>query len=188
MESKKHEFVEGQDAILDVSFELVERGEDYTFDDTEDVVRFVRGDMVHILHVFESNNPKKHKDLAVIFNPKTQEATTIATKHLKPVKGQTFLNIEVTCPGLEEAIEKCKKIIEDAVKNTQCRPYRGSLGSDDMKIKGGKIEAKQLNLGETEIKTTVEMPYGTIRSTAKPSEVTGHIHTDGIIHAKKVSF
>ncbi|PEF03406.1 hypothetical protein COM97_27075 [Bacillus thuringiensis] len=171
MESKKHKFVEGQDAILDITFELVEQGGDYTFDDTADIVRFVRGDMVRILHVFESNNEQKHKELAVVFNPKTQEATTISTHHLKPVKGQTFLNIEVTCPSLEEAIEKCKKIIEEAVKNTQCRPYRGSLGSDDMKIKGGMICVDQFGADPIYVK--------------KPG---GHIHTDGIIHAKKVSF
>ncbi|HFR4151399.1 TPA: hypothetical protein ACHVJ6_005390 [Bacillus cereus] len=90
-------FKTGDKAILKISFEMVERGGDYTFDDHEDVERHVRGDMVEILRVIDNKTDKrKHDKLAVIYNPKTFASTTVAINHLEQIKGEININ-KCTC-------------------------------------------------------------------------------------------
>lgn len=83
-----HKFNVGDSAILDITFELAEIHGGETFDDARDIKQFVRGDIVDILDVIHIKQPvKSHPVLAVIYNPKTIEATVISTRYLKPVKG-----------------------------------------------------------------------------------------------------
>ncbi|HDR4868864.1 TPA: hypothetical protein QCR55_005353 [Bacillus cereus] len=118
-------FKTGDKAILKISFEMVERGGDYTFDDHEDVERHVRGDMVEILRVIDNKTDKrKHDKLAVIYNPKTFASTTVAINHLEPIKGEININVPVKIEVDAKKIEK------------------GTLGSCDMKATGVRTYLK----------------------------------------------
>lgn len=114
-------FKTGDKAILKISFEMVERGGDYTFDDHEDVERHVRGDIVEILRVIDNKADKrKHEKLAVIYNPKTFASTTVAINHLEPIKGEININvpvkIDVDAKKIAEALTNMNEAIKKGVK------------------------------------------------------------------------
>ncbi|EJP81136.1 hypothetical protein [Bacillus cereus] len=161
-------FKTGDKARLKISFEMVERGHDYTFDDHADVERFVRGDMVEILRIIDNKADKrKHEKLAVIYNPKTFASTTLALYHLEPIKGEININVPVKVEGAKEAATK----ICEALKSVKIevgdpkKIVKGELGGEGMKITATTISAKNIN-------------------------ITGsHLHTGGMIHGdKKLSF
>lgn len=135
-------FKRGDKAILEISFDMIEQGEDYTFDDHEDRERFVRGDMVDILEIVGDQ-------LAVIYSPKTYASTTINTMHLRKPKGTININVPIRVEGAEEAAAK----ISDALKSMKIEvgdpkvSEKGQLGTDDMRIVGGTIKASHIHTG-----------------------------------------
>ncbi|KAB7675497.1 hypothetical protein AT278_14365 [Bacillus cereus] len=143
-------FKTGDKAILKISFEMVERGGDYTFDDHEDVERHVRGDMVEILRVIDNKTDKrKHDKLAVIYNPKTFASTTVAINHLEPIKGEININvpvkIEVDAKKIADALTNMNEAIKKGVKVNVGDPKKiekGTLGSYDMKATGVRTYLK----------------------------------------------
>lgn len=83
-----HKFKVGDMAMLGITFDVIEkhRGEPFVGDD--DVLSFVRGDVVDILDI------RHHKDgrkIAVIYNIVNHGATTILLEHLRPTKGTVYI-------------------------------------------------------------------------------------------------
>ncbi|MED2788296.1 hypothetical protein P4261_28085 [Bacillus thuringiensis] len=158
----------GDKARLKISFEMVERGGDYTFDDHEDVERHIRGDMVEILRIIDNKTDKrKHDKLAVIYNPKTFASTTVSIEHLDKIKGEININVPVKIDIDHKKIADALTSLSEGVKVFVNHPntvVKGELGKD-MKITAGTISAKDIN-------------------------ITGaHLHTGGMIHGdKKLSF
>ncbi|MEC3196754.1 hypothetical protein P9Z84_29335 [Bacillus cereus] len=142
----------GDKARLKISFEMVERGGDYTFDDHADVERHIRGDMVEILRIIDNKTDKrKHDKLAVIYNPKTFASTTVSIEHLEPTKGEININvpvkIEVDAKKIADALTNMNEAIKKGVKVHVGDPKvgeKGMLGTDDMKITATTIKAKDI--------------------------------------------
>ncbi|MCW1241902.1 hypothetical protein [Bacillus pretiosus] len=144
-------FKVGDKAILQITFEMVERGFDYTFDDHEDVDQFVRGDMVDILKIIDIKVTERHEQLAVIYDPKTFASTTVAMQHLKPVKNTININvpvkINVDAKKIADALTNMNEAIKKGVKVRVGDPKKsekGMLGTEDMKIIGGTITTKDI--------------------------------------------
>ncbi|WP_431819244.1 hypothetical protein LWL40_27760 (plasmid) [Bacillus thuringiensis] len=83
-----HKFKVGDFAIINESFGLAEIHDGEVFDDFDDVINYVRGDVVEILRIIHVPQPSKsHPTLAVIYNPKIRDATVVSVEFLDPVKG-----------------------------------------------------------------------------------------------------
>ncbi|MED3182040.1 hypothetical protein P4305_18720 [Bacillus thuringiensis] len=133
----------GDKAILQISFELVERGGDYTFDDHADVERHVRGDVVEILRMVDNKTDKrKHDKLVVIYNPKTFASTTVSVEHLKPVKNTINIDVPVgvsiDAKKIADALTDLNKAIKEGVKVSVGDTVSAS------QIKGGTIKGNVL--------------------------------------------
>ncbi|MEK4697836.1 hypothetical protein MKX31_28310 [Bacillus sp. FSL M8-0063] len=132
----------GDKAILKISFEMVERGGDYTFDDHADVERHIRGDMVEILRIIDNKTDKrKHDKLAVIYNPKTFASTTVSIEHLDPTKGEININVPVKVDIDHKKIADALTSLSESVKVFVGDPkkvVKGDLGKD-MKITAKEI-------------------------------------------------
>jgi len=138
----------GDKARLKISFEMVERGGDYTFDDHADVERHIRGDMVEILRIIDNKTDKrKHDKLAVIYNPKTFASTTLSIEHLDKIKGEININVPVKFDIDHKKIADALTSLSEGVKVVVGDPKKcdkGMLGTSDMKITGGTISAKDI--------------------------------------------
>ncbi|MEI5921059.1 hypothetical protein WBU96_28405 [Bacillus albus] len=138
----------GDKAILQVTFDLVEQGGDYCFDDPKDFDRFVRGDMVEILRTVDNKTDHgKERDLAVIYNPKTYVSTTVAMRHLKPIKNtiniEVPVNVSVDPKKIADALTSLSESVKVVVGDPK-KSEKGMLGTGDMKITSGTIAAKDL--------------------------------------------
>ncbi|MEC0037184.1 hypothetical protein P4L29_22570 [Bacillus cereus] len=142
----------GDKAILQITFDLVEQGGDYCFDDPKDFDRFVRGDMVEILcTVTNETDHGKDRDLAVIYNPKTHVSTTVAMRHLKPIKNTINIDVPVKVDidhkKIADALTNMNAAIKEGVKVVVGDPKKiekDSLGSCDMEITGGIVKGSVL--------------------------------------------
>lgn len=161
-------FKVGDKAILQITFGLVEKGRGYCFDAQSDMDSFVRGDVVEILRTIDNTtDATKDRHLAVIYNPKTYRSTTVSMRHLEPIKGEININVPVKINVDAKKITDALRTFNDAVKIHVGDPKKiakGELGND-MKITGGTISAKDINIAGA------------------------HLHTGGMIHGdKKLSF
>ncbi|MEH7541698.1 MULTISPECIES: hypothetical protein [Bacillus cereus group] len=140
-------FKTGDKARLKVTFDLIEHGKGYCFDDPEDFDRFVRGDMVEILRIVENTTDlDKDRDLAVVYNPKTYVSTTVAIRHLEPIKSEINIDVPVNVTVDPKKIADALTSLSESVKVVVGDPktvVKGELGKD-MKITSGTITAKDL--------------------------------------------
>jgi hypothetical protein len=138
----------GDKARLQVTFDLIEQGGDYCFDDPKDIDRFVRGDMVEILcTVTNETDHGKDRDLAVIYNPKTYVSTTVAMRHLKPIKNTININVPVKVDVDHKKIADALTSLSESVTVLVGDPkkiVKGELGGEDMKITATTIKAKDI--------------------------------------------
>ncbi|PET15039.1 hypothetical protein [Bacillus thuringiensis] len=141
-------FKTGDKARLKVTFDLIEHGKGYCFDDPEDFDRFVRGDMVEILRIVENTTDlDKDRDLAVVYNPKTYVSTTVAIRHLEPIKSEINIDVPVNVTVDPKKIADALTSLSESVKVVVGDPktvVKGELGKD-MKITSGTITAKDLS-------------------------------------------
>ncbi|PEE69360.1 hypothetical protein [Bacillus thuringiensis] len=141
-------FKTGDKARLKVTFDLIEHGKGYCFDDPEDFDRFVRGDMVEILRIVENTTDlDKDRDLAVVYNPKTYVSTTVAIRHLEPIKSEINIDVPVNVTVDPKKIADALTSLSESVKVVVRDPktvVKGELGKD-MKITSGTITAKDLS-------------------------------------------
>lgn len=150
-------FKTGDKARLKVTFDLIEHGKGYCFDDPEDFDRFVRGDMVEILRIVENTTDlDKDRDLAVVYNPKTYVSTTVAIRHLEPIKGEININVpvkvDVDHKKIADALTNMNAAIKEGLKVKVGAEHIGAsriahaekIQSCDMKATGGILNCKDL--------------------------------------------